>query len=216
MEVDANAISSHLAKENTQWSFNTPTDSAAGGVWERQIRTVRKVLCGVLNPNVKLDDEVLNTVMHEAESLVNSRPITYTGDAPDCTPLTPNHLLLLQRNSPADVAGIDGSRLVRTKWKQIEHLSNTFWKQWSSEYLLNLQQRVKGTAKTPNMNPGDLVLMMEPNLPRGDWRMGIVTDLRKLRDGLVRAVHVRTAHTRYERPVNKLVRLDLQSLPETI
>ena len=216
IEVDVNAISSHLAKANTQWSFNTPTDSAAGGVWERQIRTVRKVLCGVLNPNVKLDDEVLNTVMHEAESLVNSRPITYTGDAPDCTPLTPNHLLLLQRNSPADIAGIDGAKLVREKWKHIENLTNTFWKQWSNEYLLNLQQRVKGTAKTPNMTPGDLVLMMEPNLPRGDWRMGIVTDLRKLRDGLVRSVHVRTAHTRYERPVNKLVRLGLQSLPESI
>ena len=217
LEVDADVIKNNAARDNTQWTFNTPSDSAAGGVWERQIRTIRKVLVGILNPSVKLDDELLNTVMCQAEQLINSRPITYTGDAADCTPLTPNHLLMLQRNSPMDISGIDTGLLFRNKWKQLENLVDTFWKQWSKEYLLNLQHRTNRQLPVPNLTPGDLVLMLEPNLPRGEWRMGIVTDVtRKLRDGYVRSVGLRTSKSHYERPVSKLVKLGLQCLPETI
>ena len=103
------------------------------------------------------------------------------------------------------------------KWKQLENLVDTFWKQWSKEYLLNLQHRTNRQLPVPNLTPGDLVLMLEPNLPRGEWRMGIVTDVtRKLRDGYVRSVGLRTSKSHYERPVSKLVKLGLQCLPETI
>ena len=48
----------------------------------------------------RLDDECLNTLMCEVESIVNGRPITKLSDDPrDSEPLTPNHLLLLQSNS---------------------------------------------------------------------------------------------------------------------
>ena len=217
VNVDSDVIKNNAARDNTKWTFNTPSDSAAGGIWERQIRTIRKVLVGILNPNVKLDDELLSTVMCQAEQLINSRPITYTGDAADCTPLTPNHLLMLQRNSPMDVTGINTGLLFREKWKHLESLVDTFWKQWSREYLLNLQHRDNRKLPLPNLTTGDLVLMMEPNLPRGEWRMGIVTDVtRKLRDGYVRSVGLRTSKSHYERPVSKLVKLGLKCLPETI
>ena len=48
-----------------------------GGVWERQIRTVRSVLTGLLqNHASQLDDESLRTLMIEVQAIVNSRPIT--------------------------------------------------------------------------------------------------------------------------------------------
>ena len=67
-----------------------------GGVWERQLRTVRSVLSPLLdNHGSQLDDESLRTLMVETEAIVNSRPLT-TDDF-TCketpTPLTPNHLL---------------------------------------------------------------------------------------------------------------------------
>ena len=56
--------------------MNVPAASHMGGVWERPIRSVRAVLASVLTSNgEQLDDELLRTLMCEAESIVNSRPI---------------------------------------------------------------------------------------------------------------------------------------------
>ena len=51
-----------------------------GGVWERQIRSVRNVLSVLLENNGnQLDDESLSTFMCEAEAIINSRPLTVDG-----------------------------------------------------------------------------------------------------------------------------------------
>ena len=57
------------------------------------IRTVRRVLSSV----VKLDDEGLQTLLCEVESIINGRPLTTNTEQPnDLEPLTPNHLLALK------------------------------------------------------------------------------------------------------------------------
>ncbi|XP_069122196.1 uncharacterized protein [Argopecten irradians] len=65
----------YLLLRNIKWEFNPPAASHMGGVWERQIRSVRKVLNVILRNQV-LDDERLDTVFCEAESIVNTRPTT--------------------------------------------------------------------------------------------------------------------------------------------
>jgi len=48
-----------------------------GGVWERQVQTTRSVLSSLLlDHSTQLDDEALRTLMTEAESIVNCRPLT--------------------------------------------------------------------------------------------------------------------------------------------
>ena len=98
-ELDQSKISSELLKINCDWfhfKMNVPSASHMGGVWERQIRSVRNVLSALLQSNgSQLDDESLRTLMCEAESIVNSRPLAIdTLSDPDAlNPLTPNHLL---------------------------------------------------------------------------------------------------------------------------
>ena len=73
-----------------------------GGIWERQIRSVRKVLNIILREQT-LDDERLSTLFCEVESIINGRPLTVSSDDPnDESPLTPNHLLLL-RGGPVNL-----------------------------------------------------------------------------------------------------------------
>ena len=82
-----------------------PHGSHYGGVWERCIRTTRKVLRALLQTQT-VDDEGLVTLLCEMESIINGRPITtVSGDPNDPEPLTPNHLLLL-RSEPQMPPGL--------------------------------------------------------------------------------------------------------------
>ena len=85
-----------LLQKGIKWTFNPPTGSHHGGVWERLIRSVRKVLSSTLKVQ-RLDEEGLHTVLCEVEAIINSRPITKASTDPnDLEALTPNHLLLLK------------------------------------------------------------------------------------------------------------------------
>ena len=47
-EMDCDSIKEQMSKRGINWSFNPPAASHMGGSWERQIRTTRKVLAGLL------------------------------------------------------------------------------------------------------------------------------------------------------------------------
>ena len=85
-----------------QFTFNVPAASHMGGVWERQIRSARRVLETLLYQSSRqLNDESLRTLMYEAAAIVNSRPLTVTdlNDPTYLAPLTPNHLITMKSES---------------------------------------------------------------------------------------------------------------------
>ena len=68
-------IAACLQQKEIDWHFNTPTASHFGGVWERLIRSVRKVLGSIAGQAV-FTDESLSTLLVEVENVLNSRPLT--------------------------------------------------------------------------------------------------------------------------------------------
>ena len=63
-EMDQERIKAKLLEEQCDWfsfKMNVPSASYMGGVWERQIRTVRSVLLSLLNNNGRQLDESLRT-----------------------------------------------------------------------------------------------------------------------------------------------------------
>ena len=167
-----------LTQKNIEWSFNPPMASHYGGVWERQIRSIRKILHGLLKEQM-LNDESLQTLFCEVEAIINSRPITKVSSDPnDLEALTPNHLLLLKGKSMLP-PGIFGKEEVygRRRWRQIQYLADIFWKRWLREYLPLLQERQKWLYPQRNFQVGDIVLLVEPTLPRNSWRMGKVIEV---------------------------------------
>ena len=192
-----------------EWHFNTPTASHMGGVWERVIRTVRKVLVAVV-PAARLTDDTLRTILCEVEAIVNSRPLVKVSDDPkDPAALTPNHLILL--NKPAVIAPSgDFDDSFRKRWRCVQHIANEFWKRWVREYLPALQVRGKWYKAHDNVKVGDVVLLKEENTPRGVWPLGLVIESKTSADGLVRSVKIRPAKGSSEiwRPIQKLVKLE--------
>ena len=194
------------------WERNPPAASHMGGVWERQIRTIRGVLTSLLHEHsARLDDEALRTLLCEAECIVNSRPLTVENlcDA-DSEVLTPNHLLTMKSKLVLAPPGVFQKSDVycRKRWKAVQYLANQFWSRWKKEFLVTLQQRNKWQCEKRNFQVGDVVLLKEENCPRNQWPMARVCKVKTdEKDGLVRAVDVFSAGSTFTRPINKLVLL---------
>lgn len=140
-------ISDHLMKQDIEWHFNPPTASHFGGTWERQIRTIRKVLCNLLHEHgSRLNDECLSALLCEVESIVNSRPLTTTTDnADDLVPISPGMLLTLKQGGGAPPPGsfCNTAIYARRRWKRVQYLAELFWTRWKKEFIQSLQVRQK-------------------------------------------------------------------------
>lgn len=204
-----------LLRKRIDWIFNPPRASHMGGVWERQIRTVRKVMRAVVGAQV-LDDDRLHTLFCEVEDIVNSRPITSASDDPgDLEALSPLHIL--RPGSPVGPLlttlvgrGDDSDPGYRRRWRHAQYLADQFWKRWLREYLPSLRRRHKALLPRRNFRVGDLVIVADETLPRRLWKLGRIVAVQPGSDGLVRQATVRTAHGRFQRPTSKLCLLELQ------
>ena len=165
-------INDYLCQKGITWKFNPPLSSHMGGIWERQIRTIRRILKVLLKEQL-VTDEALITLMAEVESIVNSRPITPLNNDPnDLEPLTPNHLLLLRKGPHSLPPGTFSKEDLysRRRWRQIQYLADIFWKRWKKEYLPLLHKRQKWNEPNKNVAINDLVLIEDAMLPRGQWQ----------------------------------------------
>jgi hypothetical protein len=192
-----------------RWRFNPPYGSHWGGLFERQIRTTRRVMTGLLPRTLTLSDEVLDTVLCEAEYTVNSRPLTKVSeDSRDPVALTPNMLLMLKDSIilPACI-GVERDKY-RKRWKQVQYMADQFWIKYRGLYLSTLQERHKWKEEVENTEVDNLVMIVDINTPRNKWPLGVIEEVFKGRDNLVRSVRVRTCNGKYIRPISKIVMLE--------
>ena len=197
------------ANEGIKWTFNPPTASHQGGVWERQIRTIRKILHAILTEQYLRTchtEEQLHTLMCEVEAIVNSRPLTRVSDDPDdLEVLTPSSLLMMKQvTEPPPGRFTGGDVYARKRWRQMQYLADLFWKRWLREYLPTLQQRQRWQQPERNLQIGDVVLIADETAPRCSWLMGRVLETHPDKQGYVRSVKVKTATSTFIRPVTKL------------
>lgn len=153
--------------------FNPPAVAHYGEIWERLIKQVKQTLMAVVKEQT-LDEESLYTFICEVKAIINSRPLTTMSDNPsDLKPLTPNHILLL-KGQPMLPSGLfrETDLYTRRRWKQVQYLSDIFWKRWVREYLSTLQERQKWNRQKRNFIPGDIVLVADTTAPRGSWIIG--------------------------------------------
>ncbi|KAL7872550.1 hypothetical protein SRHO_G00075330 [Serrasalmus rhombeus] len=224
-EVDPGRIATFLAEKQCDFIMNAPCSSHAGGVWERQIRTVRNVLRSTIAlSSDKLNDASLRAFLYEAMAIVNSRPLTVDNltDPDSLEPLTPNHLLTQKSNKALPPPGefIREDMYGRKRWRHVQYLAEQFWSRWRKEYLATIATRQRWHSTRRNVQPGDIVMLRDDNLPRYEWRLGRVSETTPDKDGLVRRVRVQLGDRHLgkkgerlsklsvvERPVQKLILL---------
>ena len=199
--------------------FNPPSASHFGGVFERQIGTVRRVFEGILQEfGSSLNVESLTTFLYEAAAIVNARPLACVNiNDETLMPLTPNHLLTMKSRIVVSPPGtfVKHDMYLIKHWRRTQYLANLFWTRWRSEYLSKYHQRSKWTTSTPNFQPGDVVLVVDEALPRSKWKLARLVSVNTSEDGRVRSARVKMvsanenklSSTELDRPIHKLIRL---------
>ncbi|EFN66309.1 hypothetical protein EAG_10475, partial [Camponotus floridanus] len=149
--------------------------------------------------------EEFSTLLCRIEACLNSRPIgPLTDTLDDYNPLTPGHFLIgssITVIPKPSILSVNENRLFR--WQLIRQLTERFWKIWPSDYVNTLQQCVKWKQVQPSVKIGTMILIRNPLLPPTTckWELGWITQCHPGSDGNVRVVTVRTAHSKYKRPI---------------
>ncbi|XP_055622406.1 uncharacterized protein LOC129765972 [Toxorhynchites rutilus septentrionalis] len=209
--LNQNELMKEFVTSNTSWVFIPPASPHMGGCWERLIRTVKKNLMAI-QVSRKPSDEVLRNMLTEIENTVNSRPLTHVPiDDISAPALTPNDLLLGSSNGskPLTIPDDSGAAL-KQDWRMSQILANQFWRRWLSEYLPEITKRTKWFSDARPIAIDDVVVIVDPKLPRDCWPKGRAIGTCAGRDGRIRSAVVRTINGVYERPVTKLAILDVR------
>ena len=212
-ELNHFKIETELALKSIKWRFNPPGAPHMGGCWERLIRSVKKALTSTLKEKSP-KEEVLLTLLVEAEGVVNSRPLTHVSlDHKDSEALTPNHFLL-GTSSPNNLPGVfkTGDLHRKKQWRISQKLADNFWTRWLREYLPTLTRRTKWTQPSRPVKIGDVVIVVDATLSRNVWPRGIVKRLHPGKDGIIRVVDVETNMGTFRRPVSKICILDVHKV----
>ena len=194
-ELNFKDIQSTMKGGDIEWMFNPPHASHFGGVYERKIGSIRRVMegCSALLGGRTLTYDEFVTLLQEACAIVNNTPLSEVSNDPnDPMPLTPAALLTLRENpNPPNLDSFDSTDLLSyntKRWKRTQYLAQEFWVRWRKEVVGNLHRRHKWKTRKPCIGINDIVLIKEKTKKRNDWPMGRVHEVKRGSDGLVRSV----------------------------
>ncbi|XP_073731871.1 uncharacterized protein [Misgurnus anguillicaudatus] len=210
-------LKQQLAEQQISFRFNPPSAPHFGGAWEREVKSVKQALKVVLKDQT-VSETVLRTILTEAEGILNAKPLGYTSsDVADPDPITPNILLMGRHDSSLPQVLYDSSNLLGTRrWKHSQVLVDHFWARFIRYYLPNLQERQKWRKEGGEISVDQVVLIVDPQLPRACWPVGRVTKTFPGLDGRIRTVEVQVHNRTYVRPVSRIVSLPKLNEDDTI
>jgi hypothetical protein len=205
------AITNHCSRHMIQWKFIPGHSPHFGGLWEAAVKSTKTHLRKIMG-TVKLNYEELTTILTQVEACLNSRPLVpmISMDGEGVEALTPGHFLIGKPLCALpEQPSTSKSPTLLKRWQLCQYLTQHFWKRWSSEYLNTLRKFYKWHHPKRNLEPGDVVILREDDLPVSQWPLARVKEVFPGADGLVRAATVKTARGTYKRPIIKMTPLFL-------
>ena len=200
-------LKEQLTEYQIDFRFNPPNAPHFGGVWEREVRSIKAGLQVAVGSQA-VSEDVLHTTLVEVEGILNSKPLGYvSADVADPDPITPNILLMGRRDAVLPQVAYVPSGIGRRRWRHCQVLVDQFWIQYIRSYLPTLQTRQKWQRSSSNVTVDSVVLIMDPSLPRAQWPIGRIIKTVTSQDGCIRTAEVLVKGKVYTRPVARLIQL---------
>lgn len=204
-------MQSEIVKRNITWVFNAPYAPHQGGLWEATVKSMKYHLKRIIDERA-LTYEEYATVLARIEAVLNSRPLTALTDEPtDCNALTPAHFLIgeaIRLPLGAPVKTLPDNRL--QAWERLHKIHQLFCEAWQKDYLPAMQLRNKWRDPQRSLAVGDLVYLMDDQLPPGQWLLGRISETYPGQDALVRNVRIRTKNGEYNRAAQSCCLLPME------
>lgn len=204
--LDKKKLSDHGAMRGITWNFAVPTAPNQNGVSEACVKLTKNILYKTFKDN-HLNYFQAETVILQAEAIINNRPLRAIVAGDDYIPITPAQLCLGRSLKVLpDVKVTPKSTNITKMLATRQHLLAGFWKAWIHQYLLELAP-TKKWHKTlgREIKVGDVVMLREDKLKKNEYLFASVISLKKSRlDGEARSALLRTKKGEVVRPLNRL------------
>ena len=178
------------------WDFTPPEAPYMNGAAERMVGAAKSALKMILTEDVLLNDETFITTLKFVQRTLNDRPIAYTEtDSQDPESLTPNHFLM-QGNLASDLAPVDETFTLEKRYQYILFLKNKFWSRLVKELTPTLRKCDKWRGKRPEIQVGDVVVILDEESYRDHQRypLGRVLEIKPSgADGIPRSALIKVA-----------------------
>jgi hypothetical protein len=192
---------------NVKWHFTPPYGPHHGGIYETMVKSAKRALA-TLGGKSDLTMDEFRTFISRCGALLNGRPLTRVRTEDSTEILTPNHFLYGNLGGAVEPSDVDD---LRKRWHRVHSLVQQFWSQLFKEYIPLLHKRNKWFYKENNLEVGELVLEIKPDMPRGMWKLAVVEKVYPSADNFVRRVQIRTSEGLYDRPIVKLAPLEVRT-----
>ena len=200
-----------LAEQRIAWQFNLSRAPWWGGQFERLVGLVKQALYKTLGKGCLYCKE-LQEVIIDIEIALNNRPLSYIEEDVQMPILTLNSLMFGQPGvvPEEEIADIDDV-VLRKRAKYVKRCKNALWERWSKEYLRGLRERhnLKHKTRDQDLKQGDVVIIKGDDRNRNKWKLGVVDQMIKGKDDVVRAVRLRAGKSFLKRPIQHLFPLEL-------
>ena len=217
---------------NAEWKFITAYSPWKGGVYERLIGLTKQAFRKAIGRRLLTEGE-FDSLLVQVEGILNKRPLTPIDDDTSDV-IRPIDFInpRIKMSNPIDIPaqdeylGQNGNRTVekiRKYFQKTEECLNEFWEYSHESYLQYLRERAElehrqskyRIKRTPI--DGEVVLLGEENIPRGEWKLARVTEIVKSNDKAVRTVKLRLGGGREcNRPLSHVYPLEIRQEAKTV
>ena len=193
--------------EPIEWIFIPPRAPHFGGAWEIMVKAMKRALTAISNEQV-MDEDNFTTFLCRAMDMINGRPLLkhYSTETPHI--LTPNDFIIGRVDTSVYPFVVEPQKTrLGTRYVQLEEMTNNLWHRFIQEILPELAPRQKWKSEFNDLVEGTVVLVVEPNMPRGLWKVGLVLSVIRSRDGFARSANIKVGKNFYTRPIANLIPL---------
>lgn len=187
--IESDALQLACTQNGTRWVFGPADSPWYQGAAEALIKSAKRSITAAVGKSRLSMSEIL-TVFTEVANLLNERPIGIRPSPEhEVSILTPN-MLLLGRSTRVNPGGYESPVSIYSRVTMVQDVVTAFWKHWTSQYAPTLLLQSKWMHASRPLQVGDVVLVADSNVLRGEYRVARVSAVHPSDDGILRRVSV--------------------------
>ncbi len=191
-KIDQSELHKNDIENGLTWVFGPADSPWHQGAVESLVKAAKRAIIYAVGKRYLTVPE-FQTVCTEVANLLNERPIgTLPSSDSDLNVLTPNSLLLGRSTAknPCKWQPFTYSKHPARRYHVVQAAVEYFWEKWVQLYAPTLIIRRKWHVSTRNLRPGDVAIVADKNVMRGNYHLGVVQEVFPDEHGKVRRVLV--------------------------